>query len=359
MNLGILFVITNQLGDALRMFDAAAETYGLMGNARGRALVQSNAAWMWHGLIGDEEKADYLIRSALDVYVRIGDVRGRAHCVALLGSIAGRLGHGEEAMRLFEEAVALTRSAGDAWLLAQALRLLAAFELESDRARQGLPHALEAEALCKEHGMKDLVVAIRALVARLYLRSGDSALAFEYSDRAMREIRPGIELAHMVPFAMGEVLDARGDHVEAMRYYLQSHELLMTTLRGLPPSMLETSLSTVPAHRTVHEKWRSQQPEVREVLLPAKVAPSGRSLTERDHVSVRWTVHEPSDNDVPDRIERRQTRLLRLINQASEQAAVPTVEHLAEALGSSSATVRRDLAALRGAGQAVATRGTR
>ena len=33
MNLGILFVITNQLGEALRMFDASAETYGLMGNA--------------------------------------------------------------------------------------------------------------------------------------------------------------------------------------------------------------------------------------------------------------------------------------------------------------------------------------
>ena len=359
MNLGILFVITNQLGEALRMFDAAAETYGSMGNARGRALVQSNAAWLWHALVGDDHMADALVHSALEVYDRIGDTRGRAHCVALLGSTAGRQRRPDEAASLFEEAIQLTREADDAWLLAQALRDFASFELAWDRPAAGLTHALEAESLCKDHGMNDLVVAVRALVARLYLKAGDSSKALEYARRALREIRPGIELAHMVPFSMGEVLEAQGDHEEAMRQFLRSHDILMTTLQGLDEEHLAMSLANVPAHRIVHEKWRSQQPEIREIRLPSIAAPTGRPLTDEDHVTVKWTVHEPSDNGVIDRMERRHTRLIRLMSEAAEQSATPTVEHLAVALGASSATIRRDLALLRSQGQAVATRGSR
>lgn len=359
MNLGILYVITNRLGEALRMFDASAETYNQMGNARGKALVQSNAAWLWHALIGDEERAESLARSALEVYDRIGDRRGRAHCIALLGSVAGRRGDAESAARMFAEAIDLTREVSDSWLLAQALRDCAAFELHQGQLDLGLVHALEAEALCKEHGMNDLVVGVRALLARLLTRLGQVERAHEYARRAIREIRPGIELAHMVPFAMGEVLEARGEDEDGMRYFLESHDLLMATLKGLPTEMLTMSLASVPAHRVVHEKWRSQQPEVITVELPSALAPVGRALTPSDHVTVQWTVHDPSDNGAADRGTRRRKRLLRLLNEAHRQSALPTVEHLADALGASSATVRRDIAMLRRSGQSVVTRGNR
>jgi tetratricopeptide (TPR) repeat protein len=330
-----------------------------MGNARGRALVQSNAAWLWHALVGDDARANAIVQDALEVYDRIDDKRGRAHCVALLGSIAGRQGHPDEAVTLFNEAIQLTRDAGDAWLLTQALRDFAAFELSWSQATAGLAHALEAEALCKDHGMNDLVVAVRALVARLYLRDGNLEKAAEYARRAMREIRPGIELAHMVPFSMGEVLEAQGERDEAMRYFVQSHDLLVGALRGLDERHLAMSLENVPAHRIVHEKWRSQQAEIVEVRLPSIAAPTGRPLTDSDHVTVRWTVHDPTDNSVDDRASRRHVRLIRLLGEAANQQAVPTVEHLAKAVGASSATVRRDLALLRRQGSAVATRGSR
>ena len=87
MNLGILFVITNQLGEALRMFDASAETYGLMGNARGRALVQSNAAWMRHSRLGKDLEAETALLDALTVHETIGDQRGIAQCTGVLASI--------------------------------------------------------------------------------------------------------------------------------------------------------------------------------------------------------------------------------------------------------------------------------
>ncbi len=95
------------------------------------------------------------------------------------------------------------------------------------------------------------------------------------------------------------------------------------------------------------------------VLLPTSEAPIGRTLSADDHVEVTWTVHHPDDNLVEDRKERRRARLLRLVEEAEAQDAAPTIDHLATALGASSATVRRDIAELRKAGTTVNTRGHR
>ncbi|RLC91285.1 MAG: hypothetical protein DRI79_03270 [Chloroflexi bacterium] len=55
----------------------------------------------------------------------------------------------------------------------------------------------------------------------------------------------------------------------------------------------------------------------------------------------------------------RRHRLLRLLREAADQAAAPTVPALAAALDVSERTVKRDLAALRAAGHDVHTRGSR
>ena len=88
-------------------------------------------------------------------------------------------------------------------------------------------------------------------------------------------------------------------------------------------------------------------------------APGGRALAEDDRVEVAWTVSTPADDRIPDRMERRRHRLLRLVAEAAEQGGSPTVEDIATALGASPATVRRDLSALRSQGHEVQTRGTR
>ena len=359
MNLAILYVITNRLGSALDSFESAAETYALMGNRRGQALVQSNAAWLWHGLIGDDKQAKDLVSSALDVYSDIGDVRGEAQCLALLGSIAGRSGRDTDADRLFGNCLDLTREAKDSWLTAQALREYAAYQLESDQLDAALKNATEGEQLCREFGMNDLLVGIRALIGRIQLRLGDLDAAEEAADRAMREIRPGVELAHLVPLALSEVAEARGDRDEAGRLIDMAYKQLTETLSGLPAEVRTHALESVPAHRAIADGWRQRQPDVATVQLPSSEAPAGRTLTEDDYRPVEWTIHDPSDNEIGDRLERRRRRIIRLIAEAEQQNASPTVDDLASAIGASSATIRRDLAALRAAGEPVNTRGSR
>jgi len=359
MNLAILYVITNRLGSALESFESAADTYALMGNRRGRALVQSNAAWLWHGLIGDDRKAKELVAAAVDVYSEIGDVRGEAQCLALLGSIAGRSARHAEAEKLFGRCLDLTREARDSWLTAQALREYAAYQMEAGDLDAALKNATEGEQLCREFGMNDLLVGIRALIGRIQLRLGDLDAAEDAAGRAMREIRPGVELAHLVPLALSEVAVAKGDQEEAGRLIDMAYNQLTDTLAGLPSEVRAHALESVPSHRAIAEAWRHRQPDVTVVRLPSTDAPAGKTLTPDDFLLVEWTIHDPSDNQIENRLERRRRRIVRLLLEAEQQDASPTVEDLATAIGASSATIRRDLAALRAAGEQVATRGSR
>ncbi|MGD9100760.1 MAG: DUF1670 domain-containing protein, partial [Anaerolineae bacterium] len=96
-----------------------------------------------------------------------------------------------------------------------------------------------------------------------------------------------------------------------------------------------------------------------QVRLPRADAPSGRPLRDDEYVSVTWTVAAPEDDAIAGKVARRQRRLSRLLQEAQEQGAAPTVDDLAAALAVSRPTLRRDLAALRRAGREAQTRGSR
>jgi len=101
------------------------------------------------------------------------------------------------------------------------------------------------------------------------------------------------------------------------------------------------------------------QPGRVSVRLPAAGAPTGRPLREDEWVEVVWTVAALEDETIAGKVARRRHRLLRLLREAKEQGAAPTVDDLAAALEVSRATIKRDLAALRRAGHEVRTRGSR
>jgi DNA-binding SARP family transcriptional activator len=95
------------------------------------------------------------------------------------------------------------------------------------------------------------------------------------------------------------------------------------------------------------------------VRLPQASAPTGRPLQDDEYVTVTWTQSTPEDSAIGREMDRRRQRLLRLLKQAAEQGAAPTVDDLAEALQVSPPTIKRDLAALRRVGHSAHTRGSR
>jgi DNA-binding transcriptional ArsR family regulator len=101
--------------------------------------------------------------------------------------------------------------------------------------------------------------------------------------------------------------------------------------------------------------------QMRQVLvrLPHVDAPTGRPMQDDDYVPVTWTVFTSEDSTVVGAAARRRQQLLRLLQEAENQGAAPTVDNLAEALQVSQPTIKRDLAALRRAGHVVRTRGSR
>jgi len=357
--LAILQIITNRLDAALESLDKAEESYAALGNSRGRALVLSNAAWLWHGLIGDDERAQEQTAEALAIYEGIGDSRGIAQCLGLLGSLAGRAGDLETGQAQFREALVLTRESEDSWLTAQTLREMAAIEFENDAIDEGIVHILEAEAICREFGMNDLLVGVRALAGRLALRAGRPAEALDWATRAMREIRPGVELAHLVPLALSEVHGVLGHDEEAAYYITLAHDQLTSMLTALEQDLQKRSWSHIPNHQAIQARWSALQPRREIFRLPSIDAPLGRAPRDDEYVDVSWTVHQPTDEQIVDHVKRRRCRVVRLVDEANEAGASPTIAHLAEALDSSEATIRRDLAALRSDGHSILTRGSR
>ena len=358
MNLGILHIITNRLGAAIERLEEAKAVYADMGNERGRAMVLSNTAWLWHSRTGEDERARDYAQEALDIYRDIGDLRGQSQCIGLLGGVTSRIGQPEDAWGLFEESTAIAKSVGDHWLAAQVLREWAVAELDHNEPARGLMHAEEAEAICNEVGMDDLAVGVRAVKGRLLLELGEVERALEATKSAADELHAGIELSHLVAYAHALALTASERFGEGQYYADQAYRTLMEMLNELPEEAHESALR-VPNHARIARAWDSHRPTIKQFEVAAADAPIGRTLESDEYVTVAWTVSEPGDLDLPNDTERRRARVVRLIREAEKQGASPTVKDLADALDSSEATIRRDIAELRDRGYRINTRGSR
>ncbi|MBI5158392.1 MAG: AAA family ATPase [Acidimicrobiia bacterium] len=359
MNLGILFVITNQLGDALRMFDAAAETYGLMGNARGRALVQSNAAWMRHSRLGMDAEAEHELVEALHIYKAIGDERGIAQCTGVLASIQARRKDYEAAWAGFEAAIEMARRVLDQWLEAQMFRQFGVEKLIAGCPDEALEYATRAEQIATSIGLSDLLIGTQSLRGRAYLSLGRHADALLATTAAVERLHPGLELAHLVHYAHGLALHAAGRHADSHEQFCRAYEVLMQIVATLDPEDQQRAIRAVPDHASIIDWWMSERPIVRELVVASAVAPTGRPLASDELVPVSLTVSTPADLDIEDKVGRRQARLHRVLAEAAEQGASLTVTDLAAALDISEATVRRDLSHLRASGYPMTTRGSR
>jgi len=359
MNLGILLALINKPHAAFQCFEAAAKTYAEMGNRRGHALVLSNSAWMKHAVLGDDGPAEAAVHEAHATYAEIGDIRGQSQCLGTLGSIRCRHGRVNEGLSLLGKSLDLAQEAEDFWIASQVLKEYARCEMDAGLLESALAHTETALRVCAEMGIGDLAASIRALRSRILLASGDTPGALAIAAEAMQGLRPGIELAHLVPFAYGVALLASGRTEEADRHLEAAHDQLIRSLGDLIQPEREAALAAVPAHREVIETWSKRRPQEVTRQLARVGTPTGRPLADHEKVPVIWTIRIPDDEAIANPQERRRTRLMRLLEEAAAQGGAPTLDDLAAALESSIATVRRDLTVLRQSGVPTPTRGAR
>ena len=358
-NYGNVFYFQNQISEALRYYDEAIAAFHAMGNPRGEANVHANLASIHQEILGDDVAATVHAESALAYFRQANDPIGTAQCLGILGKAAQRRHDGEMASSLLEESVSIALEAGERWIAAQVMGGLVDVLLDQRRPESALERLDTANAICQELGFKDLAISLQASRGLALLMLGQPEAALTATAEALVHLSQGVENAYRIPFAHYQVLTTLGCADEARAALEQAHQLLMQLLNGLSPEQQTMSVECVPEHRAILAAWQAAQPRRVTMRLARTGTPAGRPLREDEQVEVTWTLATPEDEASGNHTARRHYRLLRLLREAEEQSAAPTVNDLADALDVSYVTIRRDLVALRRSGQSAPTRGGR
>ncbi len=358
-NYGNVFYRQNQIAEALRCYDEAIAAFRAMGHRRGEANVRANVASLYHGILGDDGTATAHAELALAYFRQAQDPIGIAQCLGVLGEVAQRRGDEETARALLEEGVSVALESGERFIAAQVMAALVETLLDQRRPESALERLDTADAVCRELGFQDLAASLWAIRGLALLALGQPQAALGATAEAMAQMRAGVENAYRIPFAHYQVLTTLGHTAEALAALEQAYQLLTRLLDGLSPGQRAMSAERVPGHRAILAAWQAAQPRRTPARLARAGARAGRPLRADEQIEVTWTPAAPEDEAIGDKVARRRQRLLRLLREAEEQGAAPTVGDLADALDASYVTVRRDLAALRQSGQSAHTRGDR
>ncbi len=359
VNLGNLHHLMGQVAEALAAYDRAAHVFSELGNTRGEAMVLANAASARHNLLGDDERAQADAIRARQHFADIGDVAGEAQCLEILAGVMARRGRNDEARLLLGDSLRSLAGVGDRFLEGQHLRSLAMLLLDIGEHRAALETLDRADRLSAETGLDDLAVELTSIRGAVLAADGGGKEALRFTSDAVTRLTSGVERPYLVLHrhalaarAVGESEAERGASLEASR-------LLDEALSGLSDDDRGLAIARVPEYAEIFDAASRFSPKTIQVRLPVAGAPTGRTLGEEDVLAVTWTVDHPDDDAAGSTIDRRRHILLRLLTEARAAGAEPSIEHLAEALGVSESTVRRDLEALRDVGHDATTRGRR
>ena len=219
----------------------------------------------------------------------------------------------------------------------------------------------------------DLVMESLAGLVRVTLAQGNISQALVQVNEILAHLESdgleGMVEPFQVYLTCYHVLRANDD-ARTPEVLATAHNLLQEQAAKIPDEATRRLfLENVKAHREIVATYRElqgrqQESQVR-VRLPRADAPTGRPLRDDEYVTITWTLDAPGDEAIqrkacPERsrrVERRRHRIHRLLAEAQAQGAAPRDKDLAEALGVSLPTLRRDMAALRAEGHDLPTRG--
>jgi tetratricopeptide (TPR) repeat protein len=274
-----------------------------------------------------------------------------------------RLGDNETARNAGQMAMLMAQELGDRPVCSDALTNLGHALAGLGRLTDAAEAYRRALELRRELGEHNRAMESLAGLASVSLAQGDAIGAQlqveQILDHLASKSLDGADEPFRVYLTCYRVLRATNDP-RAEEILSSAHGLLEQRASKIGDQELRQSfLENIAEHRAITAALRGQRSCEIAVKLPRGDAPTGRPLRDDEYVTVAWTVATPEDEAMAVGPARRQAGLLRLLQEAADQGAAPTVGDLAAALGVSEPTVRRDLATLRRAGHPVQTRGSR
>jgi predicted ATPase/DNA-binding CsgD family transcriptional regulator len=198
--------------------------YRELGDQRGIALslwVLGNIAWVR----GDTAKARSLLEEALALFKEVDDKEYVAYSLFSLGLLASSQGEYARACALYEESLAFFREIehkrGIAHSLSQLAQALFVSQGDQARVRSLLEECL---ALSREVGFKEGIAASQCLLGQLALGQGDLVTAHSQVEQSVvlyKEMGHRHGTAESLS-ALGRVFAAEGDYAAAQALYEES-----------------------------------------------------------------------------------------------------------------------------------------
>jgi DNA-binding IclR family transcriptional regulator len=214
----------------------------------------------------------------------------------------------------------------------------------------------------------NLTVEPMAGLARIALIRDDRVQAMAHVEEILKHLESnpdldGTDEPLRVYLTCYQVLSAQDDP-RCLEILSAAHQLLNKQAARIGDEAVRRAfLDNMAAHQEVVAAYRELEPHKLRDPLVVRLAragtPTGRPLRDDEYVTVTWTVEALEDRAISGKADRRRHQLLRLLQEAEEQDATPTVGDLADALEVSPGTVKRDLSTLRRAGYRIRTRGSR
>ena len=356
INTGNLDYLAGRYYHALLRYDEAKALFTHLRYVRGIALAQFNRCAIVLDMLGADEEVLEDIEMGLRLAREVGDPIGVGQAKSQLAAYYYYAADLTKAEVYYREGLDMLLANRQLWMAQQDLRALAQVKVEQGKPDEALALLDQADALGEELGATQPDAFGLSVRAMAYLQRGELEAALHWSQQAMAWRHHG--QGYLAAYTHAQVLQALGREEESAQAIEEAWHLLQQALSDFPPELKERSLRRIPSHRAIAEAYH-RLGQVVQVRLPRADAPLGRPLRADEWVMVQWTVHAPEDERIGNKVARRRHRLQRLLKEAEAQGAAPTVDDLAEALGVSRATIKRDVAALRREGLAVRTRGAR
>ncbi|HFD38941.1 MAG TPA: tetratricopeptide repeat protein, partial [Anaerolineae bacterium] len=311
---------------------------------------------------GQISLARQVLAEALPLARELGLTDDEARILSSLGELLTNTGEYEAASEVLAEAEQVAGRLDSPLLRATVQYRLGELYLATGDWSQAVERFERALAEYKVSGYTYYQTLTRSRLAASLHRRGDLGRAITLSSQALAEMDARSDDSLILETCLHhyQIMTTAGQPETARQALERAYAEVQARCAALPePAWRESFIWSVPLHHEIVAAWQALQSQRTTVRLPRADAPRGRPLRDDEYVTVAWTPTAPEDDEISPKIARRRHRLLRLLREAEEQGASPTVDDLAKALAVSPTTLKRDLAALRREGHPLKTRGSR